>query len=63
MSRPGYVQVRVTDEIARHLDQICETLGLDAGEHASYTEAIRFALRLVALGLVKGEDDDPRRCL
>ena len=38
-------------------DAICARLGLDPDEWGAYAKAIKFAIRLVALELVKGEGE------
>ena len=53
MPRPGYIQLRETPENLGHIAAICKRLGLDPADWGSKPKAINFALRVVALGLVR----------
>ena len=57
MPREGYYQIRLTDEMERHIRAVCRQLGLDANDRGAYAKAIYFALRLVATRLVEQEND------
>jgi hypothetical protein len=56
MPKKGYYALKLDPESEAHVRAICARLGLDADEWGAYAKAIKFALRLVALELVKDHD-------
>ena len=57
MTKPGYYQIRLTEENEGHIKTICHALGIKPSEWGAYSRVINFALRVTALELVKENKD------
>ena len=57
MTKPGYYQLRITEENDAQIRAICDRLGIDPNEWGAYSKAIKFALRVVTTRLVEWDHD------
>jgi len=56
MPRRDYYALKLNEEDEAHIRAICVRMRVSPTSRGAYAKAIKFALKLVALGIVKEED-------
>lgn len=63
MSRPEYLNFRLSPERLRYLRKICIVLGINPNERGAYSRAIEYALRATTVAMRTEQSDTESQSL